>query len=112
MKEQLWVKFKYLQNEIYEALDEQGHTINITLTAPKSTPNKFDQLNPEWIRGDEIIVSTSDAERIVEMSTTVERSIGKPLLWFRRGNRIFVVGRSDTGWIEMSPRWKRSPLKD
>jgi|GEM_PF-4167079 len=112
LKEQLWVKFKYLQNEIYEALDEQGQTIDLTLTAPKSTPNKFDQLNPEWIRGDEIIVSSSDPKRIAEISTTVERSIGKPLLWFRRGSRIFVFGRSDAGWIEMSPRWKRSPLKD
>ena len=109
--DQVWLKLKFTQSEVYEALDDQGKPIDLTTTKQDVAPSLFDRDGVAWIRDDKSIEARDDAERIAELSRAVKAALGKPKLWYRRGDRIFVVGESDAGWIEMSPRWSGLPLK-
>lgn len=109
--EQVWLKLRYQESETYEALDDQGKTIDLTTIKQDVAPSLFDRDGVEWIRDDISIEANSDVERIAELSRAVNVALGKPKVWYRRGDRIFVVGESDAGWIEMSPRWRGLPLK-
>jgi hypothetical protein len=109
--EQVWLKLKYTQNEVYEALDDQGEPLDLTTTKQDAALSLFDRDGVGWIRDDKSIEATSDVERIAELTRAASVALGKPRFWYRRGDRIFVVGESGVGWIEMSPRWRGLPLK-
>ena len=66
----------------------------------------------EWFSDNGNVSNSNLNIRMAEILEKVDSAVGKPLLWYPIKQRIFVVGESDTAWIEMSARWKNRPLRD
>jgi hypothetical protein len=73
-------------------------TSTITLIEPNRLPDPYGPaLQSAWLSGTGLV--DIDLE-------SVRAPLGLPLLCYRNGDRLFVIGESGCRWVELGPRWQ------